>query len=264
MMKKFLTMVLTLVISLVMFASEKTIKIATVGIFPMNEMVKIAKSNLEKEGYKVEIKEFSDYKTPNIALNTNEVDVNFIQHKPYMNFFKSKGFTNLAYIEPVYNVYMGFYSKDSKKYNGDINNLPNNAVVFLSADPVNKSWGLEILEENGLIKLNKGKDLYTEKDIVSNFKNLQFKFLPPSSLFKAYQEADLLFNWPSGMLKLGVTPDMAMIKVKDKKDLHAISVVAREDNKNSQKIKDFTKAIKSKEVKKFLNEKYNKEGYPVF
>ncbi|EPS52408.1 NLPA family lipoprotein [Clostridium botulinum A1 str. CFSAN002368] len=32
---------------------------------------------LEKKGYKLEIKEFTDYVTPNTALNDGEIDANF-------------------------------------------------------------------------------------------------------------------------------------------------------------------------------------------
>lgn len=263
-MKKILLVLVSIVMSFFTFASTKEIKIATVSIFPMNKIVEIAKEDLEKKGYKVSVLHFSDYKTPNIALNSKEVDVNFIQHKPYMEFFKANGLKNLKYVEPVYNVYIGFYSKDSKKLKNNLDNLKEKAIVFLSADPVNKSWGLSILEENGLIKLDHSKNSFSEKDIIENKKNLVFKFLPPSTIHTAYKEADLVFSWPSGMLKLGVSPEEAVIKVKDENNVYAVSVVSREDNNNSNEVKEFIKSIKSKKVKEFLEKEYKKEGYPVF
>ena len=45
---------------------------------------------------------------------------------------------------------------------------------------------------------------------------------------------------------------------------YAVSLVAREDNKNSKKIQDLTKAMTSEKVKKFIEEKYAGQGFPVF
>ncbi len=39
----------------------------------------------EKYGLTVEIVTFSDYVTPNVALNDGSVDVNAFQHKPYLD-----------------------------------------------------------------------------------------------------------------------------------------------------------------------------------
>ena len=75
---------------------------------------------------------------------------------------------------------------------------------------------------------------------------------------------DLVFNWPSHMLKIGKTPKDALFLEGDKTGRYAVSLVAREDNKDSKKIKDLTEAMTSEKVKKFLQEKYSTEGFPVF
>lgn len=61
----------------------------TVGDF--GDMVKNSvKPQLEKQGYKVKLVEFSDYVRPNQALASGDIDLNVFQHKPYLDTFKKK------------------------------------------------------------------------------------------------------------------------------------------------------------------------------
>ena len=63
-----------------------------VGATPMPhaEMLNLVKEDLAQQGIVLEIKEFTDYVTPNSALEDGEIDANFFQHIPYMNSFNSE------------------------------------------------------------------------------------------------------------------------------------------------------------------------------
>lgn len=50
---------------------------------PHADILKVAKKELKKEGYELEIKEYSDYVQPNTALESGDLDANYFQHKPY-------------------------------------------------------------------------------------------------------------------------------------------------------------------------------------
>ena len=101
-------------------------------------------------------------------------------------------------------------------------------------------------------------------NVINTKKNFKFMAVPIPSLVQAYQEADLAFNWPSHMLKIGVHVKDALFIEKNTNGKYAVSLVAREDNKNSKKIQDLTKAMTSEKVKKFIEEKYAGQGFPVF
>src|SRR4051812_13699861 len=59
---------------------------ATVGDF--SDMVKESiRPQLERQGFKVKLVEFTDYRTPNLALAEGSLDVNVFQHKPYLEEF---------------------------------------------------------------------------------------------------------------------------------------------------------------------------------
>ena len=73
---------------------------------PHAEMLELIKDDMKDAGYTLEIKEFTDYVTPNEALESSEIDANFFQHLPYMNSFnRDRGFHLVSaggiHIEPL-------------------------------------------------------------------------------------------------------------------------------------------------------------------
>ena len=59
----------------------------TIGVCagPYGDMVKKAIApSLEKKGYKVSVREFSDYVLPDQALANGEIDANLMQHTAYL------------------------------------------------------------------------------------------------------------------------------------------------------------------------------------
>lgn len=252
--------VLLIFISSFVFANDKVIKIATAA-YPMEDIVKIAKVDLEKQGYTVKIFKLTDYVSANIGLKNKDFDANFHQHEPFMQIFNDKNMANLVKIKAIYDYHIGFYSKKYKK----ISDLPNNAKIAIPNDPTNLDRALRILADNNLISLKKGNiRLYKLEDIIKNEKNFNIISVSIPSLVQAYHEVDLAFNWPSHMLKIGVFVKDALILEKENNNKYAIILASREDNRNSKKIKDLAKAMSSKKVKEFLEKNYNKEGFPVF
>ena len=63
---------------------------------PHADILKAAEKELEKEGYKLEIKEYSDYVQPNTALDAGDLDANYFQHITYMDNFNEEKGTDLV------------------------------------------------------------------------------------------------------------------------------------------------------------------------
>ncbi len=94
------------------------------------EAAKIAK---EKFGLEVEIVQFSDFATPNVALNDGSIDVNAFQHKPYLDSqIKDRGFKLVAvgntFVYPI-----AGYSKKIK----NISELKEGSQIAVPNDPTN-------------------------------------------------------------------------------------------------------------------------------
>ena len=62
-------------------AKQTIIKIGATPV-PHVEILEAVKPLLKAKGYDLQIVEFTDYVTPNIAVNEGELDANFFQHLP--------------------------------------------------------------------------------------------------------------------------------------------------------------------------------------
>ena len=87
-MKKIAAVLLIALIAVSLFAggasekkSESVIKIGATPD-PHVPLLQLVVEDLAKEGYKLEVIEFTDYVTPNEALESGDVDANFFQHIP--------------------------------------------------------------------------------------------------------------------------------------------------------------------------------------
>lgn len=237
---------------------DMKLKVAS-HMMPMTDVVEIAKEELKKDGYELELVSVSDNTQANTALNNKEIDANFFQHVPFMEMFNKSQSGTLVGIQPIYDAIVGFYSKDLK----DIKDLKDDAKIAIPNDAVNQARALLILQDAGLITLKDGvKYDATIKD-VTDHKNYQFIEVDLLTLNQAYEEVDLVFNYPTYIKQVGLTPSDALIL--EKSDGHyAISLVAREDNKDDAKIQALKKAMTSDAVRKFLTEEHSATLSPAF
>ena len=54
---------------------------------PHAEILEHIQPALHEKGVELQLTEFNDYVQPNIAVSDGELDVNFFQHKPYLDVF---------------------------------------------------------------------------------------------------------------------------------------------------------------------------------
>src|SRR5665647_458113 len=118
---------------------------------PYGDMFQDAiKPSLEEKGYKVTIKEFSDYVQPNKALANKEIDVNMFQHSVYLEKFATGNKLDLTAITKIPTAGMGVYSNKVKS----LEEIKEGAVVTIPDDPTNLTRALKVLEAAGLVKID--------------------------------------------------------------------------------------------------------------
>lgn len=225
-------------------AAGTTLKIAAVQS-PMTDVVEAASEAIEG-GYEIELVEVSDYVTANVIVNEGDVYGNFSQHEPFMEEFNDKNAGSLVAVQPVYNFVIAFYSKTV----ADIDSLPEGGVVAIADDSSNRGRALKLLADEGLITLDPAVDPYAASvdDIVDNPKSLEFLEVAISALNAAYDEADLVFQWPSHIAALGLTPeDDGLITELD--DAFALHLVVTEENADSAATDALKAAFSSDEVR---------------
>ena len=98
-MKKIAVIVLCLALVLSLGAcAKKNDKVITVAASPTPhaEILKAAAKVLEKDGWTLEVKEYSDYVVPNNVVEDGEIDANYFQHQPYLDTFNAENGTHLV------------------------------------------------------------------------------------------------------------------------------------------------------------------------
>lgn len=227
--------------------ATQTLKVAAV-MAPMTDVVEAAGEAIE-DGYEIELVEVADYITANTILNSGDVYANFSQHIPYMETFNEANDGTLVGVQPVYNFVIAFYSKTLD----DIADLPEGATVAIPDDPSNTGRALKLLAGNDVIGLDPEVDPYasTVKDIVDNPKNLEFLQVPIASLNAAYEEADLVFQWPSHIKALGLTPEEDGL-ITELDDTFALNLVVQQADADSAATAALKKAFTSDEVREVI------------
>lgn len=237
-----------------------TLKVASL-IPPMTDMLELIKPQLEEEGVELEIVVLSDNVQPNDALANNEVDANFFQHVPYMEQYNESKNTELVAIQPVYHAVYGAYSK---RYQS-MEDIPDGATVAIASDPSNLARSLIMLDRAGIIKLKDNNNLQaTQADIVENNKNLKFEEVDLLMLARMLDDADLVLMTPAYASPVGLTPKKDALLTETTESAFAITLVAREDNKDSELIQKLAKALSSPEIKQFLEDNYGEIALPAF
>lgn len=244
-------------------AEDKKIKVA-VQLPTMADITKIAGEEAKKDGWEVELVQVNDNVAYNDMVANKEADANFAQHEPFMQAYNDEKGADLVAIQPIYDVKIGFYSED---YDA-IDDIPDGTKVALPNDVSNEGRALAILDEQGLIKLKDdvGYDGRIE-DIEENPHNFEWMSVDLLNLPEAYSEPDvsLVYSYPAYIAKIGLKPDDALFLENRDSDRYAIQLIAREDNKDSEKIKVLKKAMTSDKVRAYLEDEEHKDSsIPTF
>ncbi|WP_299549641.1 MetQ/NlpA family ABC transporter substrate-binding protein [uncultured Helicobacter sp.] len=215
---------------------------------------------LAKDGVEIEIKEFTDYVTPNKSLDDGSLDANFFQHKPYLDSFNKEHKTNLVSVAAVHIEPMGVYSKSIKS----LDELKDGDLISLPNDPSNGARALRILEKNALIKLKDGVELVSVQDIVENPKNLKFKEMDAPQLARALGDVSASVINTNFALLAGLNPLNDALVIEDKDSPYANILVVKAGNENNPNLQKLINALQSEEVRKFIMDTYKGAILPSF
>lgn len=231
---------------------------------PHAEILKATAEALKAKGYELEIKEFSDYVQPNMALENGELDANYFQHKLYMDNFNQENGTHLVSAGFVHYEPFGIYAGKT----ASLDALADGAMVAVPNDVTNEARALLLLQENGLIKLADGAGAEaTAKDIVENPKNLQIKEIEAAQLTRSLQDVDIAIINGNYALQGGLKISDALAV--EKSDSEATTsyygnvLAVKEGSENSEKVKALMEVLKSDEIKKYITDSYNGAVVPT-
>jgi D-methionine transport system substrate-binding protein len=223
-----------------------TVNIGTIS-GPETELMEVAKKiAIQKYNVNINIIEFSDYSTPNAALDEGSLDANAFQTKAFMDNEMNNKHYKLAIIGNTFVYPMAIYSEKYK----NIKDVPDNAIVAIPNDASNEARALILLSKAGLITLKSENDINaTAKDITSNPKHLEFKELDAAQLPRALPDVAISVINTNYALPAGLSPTQDAIFVEDKTSPYVNLIVSRQDNANDPRLQSVVKAYQSAEVK---------------
>ena len=242
-------------------SGQKVLKIGASPV-PHAEILEVVKPLLAKEGIELQVVEFSDYVQPNLALNDKELDANFFQHEPYLdNFMTEHTDVKLANAGGIHIEPMGIYSKKIKK----LDELKDGASIAIPNDPTNGGRSLLLLEKAGIIKLKDGIGVKaTVQDIVENKKNIKFQEVEAAQVPRTLDDVDAAVINTNFAMQVNLVPTKDALFMEDSTSLFVNIVAVRKGDENRPEIQALLKALKSDEVKQFINDKYKGAVVPAF
>lgn len=214
---------------------------------------KVAK---EKYGLDVQLVGFSGSLLPNDATNHGELDANVFQHRPFLEQDNQAHGYKLVAVGNTFVFPMAGYSKKIKT----VAQIKEGATVAIPNDPTNLGRALLLLQKEKLITLKEGKGLLpTALDITDNPRHLQIMELEGAQLPRVLDDpkVDVAIISTTYIQQTGLSPVHDSVFIEDKNSPYVNILVAREDNKNAENVKEFLQSYQSSEVAKAAETIFN-------
>lgn len=226
----------------------------TVGASPLPhaQILQYVADNLAADaGLELEIKEFDDYVTPNIALDDGSLDANYYQHLPY---FESQVESQGYDFEHGSGVHIEPYAVFSEKHE-DITAVGDGARIAITNDPSNQARALTLLEEAGLLENIEDDASVLALTDEQNPKGLDFVENQPELLVNDLSDptVDLAILNGNYILAAGLSTDDALLVESVEENPYANFLAWKTGNKDAR-IDKLEELLHSPEVSSFIEE----------
>lgn len=238
--------------------------VLTVGATPEPHAVflNLIADDLAAQGITLEVVEFTDYVTPNKALEDGQIDANFFQHIPYLESFNKEQGYHLVnaggiHIEPI-----ALYSRKHTS----LDSLGQGATIAIPNDPTNGGRALLLLQSASLITLKAGAGISaTVLDIVDNPRDLRFREIEAASLPRVLSDVDAAVINGNYAIPAGLRANQDGLVVEGSDSPYVNVVAVKEGHEHDPAIVALVKALQSEKIKDYVAKTYpNGEVVVVF
>lgn len=229
----------------------KVLKVAASAL-PHAEILEQIKPDLAAQGILLEIVVVDDYQIPNRALADGEVDANFFQHRPFLEGQIEQFGYPLHHFASIHLEPMALYSAKIKA----LTELPEHATVAIPSDPANQARALLLLENSGLISLNR-HDVGTSLLAISgNPKQLNFLEIDAPLLSRTLTDVDLAAINTNFALQGGLSPMQDALAIESGDSLFANILVIRQGDEEKEALKQLKALLTSEKIGHFIEKQY--------
>lgn len=223
------------------------------------------RDQLAKENIELKFINFADYIRPNLALQDKEIDINAFQTEIYFDNFKKEHKLSIVNLGYTVLAPMGIYSKKLT----DLSQLKDEAVVAIPNDSSNGGRALLLLQDVGLISVNKDAGAFPKvKDIIENPKNIKIVELVATQIPRSIEDVDIAAINNGVAVQAGYSPLVDSIFIEDFKNERLkpyFNIIAsRDDNQNKPEIKRVLEVYQTAENKKIIDDYYKGSSIAVF
>lgn len=239
---------------------DKVIKVGATST-PHGEVLEFVKDTLAEQGYDLQITIYDDYVLPNKAVADGELDANYFQHRPYLDSFNAANGTDIVSAALIHYEPFGLYGNGV----ASVSEVPEGANIVIPADDSNETRALLLLWQEGLIDLPEGSnaaDGVTTLDITDDH-GYNITAVQADTVAAQFANSDAgSLAVINGNYALAAGLDISSaIAVEDASgdaaQTYANIIAVRNGDENSAKIQALINALKTDDVRKFIEEKYN-------
>lgn len=242
--------------------NKGTITVAATEV-PHSEILEAAKPILAEQGWDLQVTVFNDYVQPNEVVEAGDFDCNYFQHTPYLESFNAEKGTHLVSVGEIHYEPLGIYPGQES----DLSAIPDGASIAVPNDTTNEARALLLLQDNGILTLKEGAGMEaTKNDIADNPHNVEIVELEAAQVARVIGETSFVVLNGNYALQAGLNAqkDALAYETSDSEaaKTYVNVVVVKEGNENNEGVKALVDVLKSDEIKKFIDEKYQGSVVP--
>ena len=231
---------------------------------PHAEILEAAKAILAEQGYDLQIKEYTDYVQPNLALDSGDLDANYFQHYPYLEQFNQERGTKITSAAAIHYEPFGIYAGKT----ASLDALADGAKVAVPNDATNEARALLLLEAQGFIKLKEGVGLNaTKNDVVENPKKLDIYEIEAAQIPRSLQDVEIAVINGNYEIEAGLKVSDALA-IEDAASIAATTygniVAVQEGHEKDDAVLALVDALTSDTVKQYIEDTYEGAVVPLF
>ena len=224
-------------------SESTTVKLGVVGSI-YEDLWKPAQESLKAEGIDLEIVQFSDYATPNNALNSGDIDLNAFQHQIYLdNEVEQQGY-KIESIGYTFIIPLNIYSHKVKA----ISDIKDGDVVAIPDDVTNGGRAIKVLAAAGLITLKQDADFNPTLDDIETYNTkITIKELKANTIPSVLDDVTAAVVNGNYALDFGLKTKEAIYKdsVLDEEKYWNLIAARTEDLQDKDKVAVYQKVVKA-------------------
>ena len=239
---------------------DKVIKVGATAVPHAEILNDVVKDVLADAGWTLEVTEFTDYVTPNTALEDGSLDANYFQTLGYMNNQNDENGLHLAAAVGVHIEPMGIYSAKIES----LDDLADGATISCPNDVDNLDRALRLLVQKGLLK-DPGTDEHASETTFNGNAELNphgYVITPveAANVPNTLDDVDVAVVNGNYALEAGLPASHPALDIeefdKDTTIARTNFLVVKQGNEETEKTKALVDAITSDEVQAYIEDTY--------